>query len=307
MTRGWRLGRQARILTQMEQWSARDDRPSYFRSEERSYTWLVVVVALALIAGLAAAYYWYASRHLSPLGLPVETVSAPAAPEPATAPAPEPSAQPEIRHPIPASAPAKPLPTLDNSDAMTRETLVELMGRKAFDELVIPKELVRRIVATVDNLPRATAPRRMIPLDPVPGRFRVAGKGEAASIDVANFKRYAPYVRVMQGMDSRALVASYVRAYPLFQRAYEELGFPGMHFNDRLMEAIDDLLAAPEIDAPLALIQPRVLYQFADPDLETRSAGQKIMIRMGPENASRVKAKLREIRSELIAASERRQ
>jgi hypothetical protein len=290
----------------MEQWSARDDRPSYFRSEERSYTWLVVVLAIALIAGLAAAYYWYASRHLSPLGLPGETASAPAAPEPASPPAPEPSPEPEIRHPIAAPKPAKPLPTLDNSDPMARESLVGLIGRKAFDELVIPKELIRRIVATIDNLPRATAPRRMVPLDPVPGRFRVARSGEDARIDPANFARYAPYVRIAQSVDSRALVATYVRAYPLFQRAYEQLGFPGRHFNDRLMEAIDDLLAAPEMDAPIELIRPRVLYEFADPDLETRSAGQKIMIRMGHGNASRVKAKLREIQYELIAASERR-
>jgi hypothetical protein len=94
-----------------------------------------------------------------------------------------------------------------------------------------------------------------------------------------------------------------VRAYPLFQRAYEELGYPGKYFNDRLMEALDDLLAAPELDGPLALEQPKVLYQFADPDLESRSAGQKILLRMGKANALRVKAKLLEIRRALIAAS----
>ncbi|HYL23657.1 MAG TPA: DUF3014 domain-containing protein [Burkholderiales bacterium] len=49
-----------------------------------------------------------------------------------------------------------------------------------------------------------------------------------------------------------------------------------------------------------------MLYEFADPDLETRSAGQKILLRMGPENAARVKAKLWEIRRELLAASARR-
>jgi hypothetical protein len=48
-----------------------------------------------------------------------------------------------------------------------------------------------------------------------------------------------------------------------------------------------------------------VLFEFADPDLETRSAGQKILIRMGAENAVRVKAKLWEIRRELIAAGRR--
>jgi len=67
------------------------------------------------------------------------------------------------------------------------------------------------------------------------------------------------------------------------------------------VEAIDNLLAAPELAAPPELVQPKVLYEFADEDLQKRSAGQKIMMRMGADNARRVKAKLREIRRELVA------
>ena len=167
-----------------------------------------------------------------------------------------------------------------------------LLGNKAFDQLVIPAQLVRRIVATVYNLPRQTAPRRAIPLEPVPGSF---------SPEAGNDARYAPYVRVLESIDTRAMVARYIRTYPLFQRAYEELGFPGRYFNDRLVEALDDLIAAPELASPPGLVQAKVLYEFADPALEGRSAGQKIMMRMGPENAARVKAKLREIRRELAA------
>ena len=108
---------------------------------------------------------------------------------------------------------------------------------------------------------------------------------------------------MLEAIEPHALVQAYVRTYPLFQRAYEELGFPGKYFNDRLREAIDDLLATPELATPPELMQPRVLYEFADPDLETRSAGQKMLLRMGPENAARMKAKLGEIRRELAQAS----
>ena len=38
-----------------------------------------------------------------------------------------------------------------------------------------------------------------------------------------------------------------------------------------------------------------MFYQFADPTLEERSAGQKFLIRMGPANAAAVKDKLREL------------
>ena len=279
-----------------ENWSLRDDRP-YLRPAERSFAWPAALV-IALIIGLAGAYYYYLREH-QPRPAPETSASA------ETTPAPQP--QPAIRHPLetpqPQAAPS--LPTLENSDAMVRESLVELMGDKPFAELVVPSLLVRRMVATIDNLPRQTAPRRMIPLNQVPGAFAASGDADDATIAPANFERYAPYVRVMELIDSRALVYGYVRAYPLFQRAYEELGYPGKYFNDRLMQAIDDMLAAPEIGTPIAVMKPRILYEFADPDLETRSAGQKIMIRMGKENALRVKSKLWEIRRELLAASAR--
>jgi hypothetical protein len=141
-----------------------------------------------------------------------------------------------------------------------------------------------------------------MPLQPVPGALSTVRAADEVTLSPENSSRYAPYVRVIDALDARAIVRRYVESYPLFQRAYEELGFPNHYFNDRLLEALDDLLAAPEITGPIAVVQPKVLYQFADPDLETRSAGQKIMIRMGGENAANVKAKLREIRSALAAA-----
>ncbi len=44
------------------------------------------------------------------------------------------------------------------------------------------------------------------------------------------------------------------------------------------------------------------MYTFADPALESRPAGQKLLIRMGPENAAAIKAKLTELRAVITAA-----
>ena len=115
--------------------------------------------------------------------------------------------------------------------------------------------------------------------------------------------RYDTYVRVMDQADTAKLVDAYVRYYPLFQKAYEDLGYPHGYFNDRLVEVIDHLLATPEVAAPIALAQPKVLYEFADPSLEQRSAGQKILMRMGPVNEAHVKAKLRTIRAGITGQS----
>ena len=280
----------------MEPWSARDDAPYAppHDAPEAAFPWGLASAAVIVVAlGVAGWLLWTQER--APAALPAEAPRI----EPAPAQAEAPAAEPAIRHPVERAAdPA--LPTLDNSDTMMRKGLSDLVGKEPFRDMVYPAQLVRRIVATVDNLPRKTAPRRVMPLQPVPGPFAAAQGDGTLTIGPPNAARYAPYVRVFETIDTGALVRAYAQAYPLFQKAYEELGFPGRYFNDRLVEAIDDMLAAPEPAGPVALVRPKVLYQFADPDLESRSAGQKVLLRMGLANAARVKAKLREIRAELI-------
>jgi len=102
-------------------------------------------------------------------------------------------------------------------------------------------------------------------------------------------------------VDSKKLVSVYVHLYPLFQQAYVELGYPDGYFNDRLVQVIDNLLAAPAPPEPVRLAQPSVLFVYADPELESLSAGQKMLLRMGPENAAAVKNKLRQIRTEVTS------
>ena len=67
---------------------------------------------------------------------------------------------------------------------------------------------------------------------------------------------------------------------------------------------IDHLLATPVVKGPIRLVRPHVLYKYADSDLETLSAGRKVLIRIGPANAKRVKTKLREIRQILTGQGE---
>jgi hypothetical protein len=106
-------------------------------------------------------------------------------------------------------------------------------------------------------------------------------------------------VRMVETVDVPKLGAVYAHFYPLFQKAYQELGYPKGYFNDRLIAAIDSLLATPEVTGPIKVVRPEAFYLFADPQLEALPAGQKAMLRMGADNAVRVKRKLREIRDEL--------
>lgn len=254
------------------------------------FLWLAVLVAV----GLGGLWYWSHTREF-PAPPPPAAPPVAAAPDPARSP-------PAVAHPVPAApAPANPLPALADSDAAMRDALSGLFGREAVARFFVTDAAVRRFVATVDNLPRKTVAARLMPVNPVPGAFAVAGPDGAKAIDPANAWRYRPYVLAMEGVSAKRLVAAYVEAYPLFQAAYQDLGYPNAYFNDRLVAAIDDMLAAPDIAKPL-VTQPKVLYEFADPAVESLSAGQKILVRMGPENAHRVKDKLRAIRRELTGA-----
>lgn len=237
-------------------------------------------------------------------------------PPAAVTPAPAPSSTPEdseplTRFPVPpttaedASTQA-PLPALNDSDSALLDSLTQVSDAKRLGQLFIFKDMIRRLVVTADNLPRSKLPQRDLPTPPLAGEFQVKQKGIGrAEIDPANYRRYDAYVNFIAGLDARRLAAVYFRFYPLFQQAYADLGYPKAYFNDRLIAVIDDLLAAPRLDGPVALVQPAVAYKYADPKLEALSAGQKLMIRIGPDNAERVKAKLRELRQALTARDTR--
>jgi hypothetical protein len=155
---------------------------------------------------------------------------------------------------------------------------------------------------TVDNLPRQKVAVDKRPIGPAAATFMANGDELHATLDAQNFQRYGPMVNVIRKLDMQPLAAVYLRFYPLFQQAYQDLGYPNGYFNDRLVKVIDVLLATPQIAGPIELVRPKVMYAFADPTLEARPAGQKLLIRMGPDNAAAVKAKLMELRAIITAA-----
>ena len=146
-------------------------------------------------------------------------------------------------------------------------------------------------MATIDNLPRSKVAPRLLPVQPTPGGLSATTAGDNLVIAPDNSARYAHVVALVHAIDTKQLVAVYVHFYPLFQQAYRELGYPDGYFNDRLVAVIDHLLATPSVKTPIALVQPKVLYQYAEPELEALSAGQKAMIRVGPDNAAVLKAR----------------
>lgn len=258
-----------------------------------------IIGAIVVIVIVALAAWWYFTR------MPGVDFSR-QGPEPSgpakasTAPAP-------IEHPIseaqtgPAPATTTPLPPLDDSDKAVTSALASIPGADGLAGLLLARGLIPHIVATVDALPRRTIGSSILPLRTPQGAFVVDTSSGKPMLDSKDFARYDPYMKIAEAVDPRTLVTWYVHWYPLFQQAYRELGYPQGYFNDRLIAAIDDMLAAPNAQPPIALAATaNGRYVFTDPTWESLSVGQKLMIRIGPEHERTLKARLRSIRALLL-------
>ena len=261
--------------------------------------WLIG--GLALLGLAAVVYLWSQFR-------PREAPAPIAAPDLAVVEAPLPPPAP-LHHAIEAikPPPEEPLPALADNGTAVNDALVDLLGRQQVLSFLDVRDFARHVVATVDSLARGHSASRLWPVLPASGRFLVSERDGASYMADANAQRYAAFVRFVSAVDSDAAVALYVRMYPILQQAYVELGYPGKYFNNRLVEVIDQLLQTPEpsepiqvtlmrVKGPIAEKRPWIRYEYADPTLEARPAGQKIMLRMGLRNTAALKAKLRDLR-----------
>lgn len=293
----------------------RPDRPaSENQKRHRGWLWLVLVVVILAIAG------WLYNRFgLSSAPVQQTTAVAPAAAASTHLAQPAPVANPTApRYPVPTAGAPAAAATAPQATAKEEPSFVEALKRVlgvssasangvALSSLPsvllpIPEGLVTRIVATVDALGRnGPIPVRIRPVPAPTSLPNVNRQGAELTWSDTNAVRYQPFVDTLDHTDIHALVRVYFHYYQLFQQAYEKLGFPNGYFNDRLVQVVDLMIATPPTPTPIELTQPHVLYQFADPALEALPAGQKLMMRIGPQNEALARAKLRELRSALAS------
>jgi hypothetical protein len=258
------------------------------RNKDWFWPWVLGAAILVAVGGLGL----YFLRQEAPEPEAVVDV-----PEPVTS---APVTPPPVVDTPPPPARTIPLPPLDQSDPEVVGGLTELFGQDAVMQHLVPERIVRNLVVTLDNAPREQLALNQRPIQPPEGEFITSGSDDAIVLAPENYARYEPFVALVSNIDAKTLVSFYRGLQPLFQQAYEDLGHPDASFDTRLTEVIEHLLQTPTPRGPIALVQPSVLYRFADERLEKLSAGQKLLIRMGVDNATVVKGKLREIQAELL-------
>jgi hypothetical protein len=254
----------------------------------------IAVVALLLVA--LGAFVWW---RLSPGGGEAPPVEEPV--EPPLDEAPAPSVEPE---PAPSAEPAEevppmPLPTLDASDAWLRAEAAGLSPHPSFPAWLASGDLVRRFVASADNVADGSSPRAHLPFLAPREPFRVTTRGDRTVVDPRSFARYDAVAEAVASLDAARCAALYRRAKPLVDEAFRALGPADASFDDRLARGVRVLLATPVPTGDEELVRPKVFYEYADPELESLDPAQKHLLRMGPANVRRIQAKLRELANAL--------
>lgn len=271
------------------------------------------VLKLALLAAavvVAIVLLWQMVGEEEPEEAPVAVQEEPIPepqPEPEPEPAPEPEPEPQaVQEPEPEP---EPLPDLADSDAVALAAANQLEPSGELRDMMVEDSMLLKGVRAVIGLAAGTVVNEYRPIESPEAPFLVEKLNEAPDPEVGqryrlsprNYERYDPYVRVVTELDPSNVAEVYQRFYPLLEEAYAQHGVDEGNFKQVTLNAIDSILAAPVLNDEPILIQPKVHYQFADPELEALPGPQKLMIRMGPENTRKVQSTLREIRAAIEA------
>lgn len=250
--------------------------------------WVVLIVAVLALALLGYFLWWRPRRE--PVTPPADTVVAAEGGSESSSNAGEPD-------------PVVALPALAVSDPVIRDLLATLTDHPSLVAVLAPDQLVRRFVASVDNIADGVSPRPHLGfLQPRTGFHTDVDGGELVTSE-ESYDRYDRWADLLASIDAEKAARLYRRLEPLFQEAYVELGYPRADFRATLLRAIDRVLAAPSVPPEEPLIASVSTYSYRDPALESMGEVEKHLARMGPENARRVQVKLAEIRAAIAAGA----
>lgn len=257
------------------------------REDEQSKVFKIAVLILVALVAIGAAVYFVMNRK--PAAAP-----APAKAEEVTPPAAASAAAPADLSPL-----AIPAVALDESDPVVREFARAVSADARFGQWIQTKELVRKLVAAVDNVANGLSPKPQVDFFSPDGGFKVISDAGETFVDESGYARYDPVAEVFASLDTSGAVRLYRGLKPLIRQAYRDLGYPDTDFEDTLVKALAELLGTPVVKGRIRLEQKVVSYAMADPNLEGLSLAQKQLLRMGPKNVERIQKKILDLAAAL--------
>ena len=192
------------------------------------------------------------------------------------------------------------LPNLTDSDPFVFETLQTLQNGIALVGALAEDQIVRKFVVFVENISRGEFPQTGLPYKGLGQEMPVSEIDDNLFVmDQVAHSRFDQVVGTFVETDTDAAVIIYRMLSPLFQQAYAEIGFRNVSFDETLRAAINNVLRTTNMEGPYQLVKPSVMYLYADSSIENLAEVHKQLLRIGPDNTSALKAKLREFLTRL--------
>lgn len=187
-----------------------------------------------------------------------------------------------------------PLPSLNDSDGFVRG---QAAGFNLPSVWTADNDLVRRFAILLENAGKGETPPKRLGLSVLSPaeKFPVRQEGERFFVDPLGYGRYDAYLDQLERLDPGTLATFVNLLSPLLNEALDETGYAG-EAQDAALAAIDQALAAPVVEGDIELLRPGLMFQYADPALESLGGLQKQLLRMGPRNTRRLQAYLERLR-----------
>lgn len=189
---------------------------------------------------------------------------------------------------------------LDKSDEAVRDLVAADAVPAAVKNWLEHKEIVRTVVAAVDSIARGESPAAQLPFLAPEGKFMARAQDGTLWLDPQSFRRYDALVGAFIAIPDKTWIFWYKKLRPTLEKAFRELGYPGITFDQRIQQALEQLTQVPPLPQKEVALEKKVLsYAFADAELENLNPAQKHLLRLGPDNAARVQKKLRALAAAL--------
>lgn len=197
-----------------------------------------------------------------------------------------------------------PEPTIELSlaevNTQLAERLSELQIAPIDQQFASKPNAIERSVAIADILRQGEVPYKLLPVARPKQKFPFADNGLAVTMDPAGFARYDGLTNTLSKLDVNTTITLFREYQSTIEQAWQALGYADKSVEPALLEVLELIMLTPDIQLDARLLRDEANWVYEDESLEKLPALQKQIMRMGPENAERLKALARDLRGGLL-------
>lgn len=160
--------------------------------------------------------------------------------------------------------------------------------------------LFARLIAVIDALSQGEVPYKLLPLPAPMATFPVDQAGATTQVSSAGFARYNALVVWVTSWDPQYIARLFHAFRPALEQGYSVLGYAPEQLDDAVLGALDNITEAGDAVPGALLVKKESVWRYADAELERRSALEKQMMRMGPENSERLRTYADDLKRALL-------